>query len=91
MLYLITYDLVKPKQDYDNLYEAIKQSSSKWWHYLDSTWLIVTELSIDDCVKKIHATMDDNDKLLIVDITRTKYNGWLPKKAWEWISANAQE
>ena len=35
--------------------------------------------------------MDDNDKLLIVDITRTKYNGWLPKKAWEWIGANAQE
>ena len=88
MLYLVTYDLVKPKQDYEELYEAIKQCSSQWWHYLDSTWIIVADMEIGPCVDKIRSVMDDDDKLLIVNITEASYNGWLPSKAWEWIKAN---
>lgn len=88
MLYLITYDLVKPRQDYNDLYESIKQCSSKWWHYLDSTWLIVTKMPVVDCVDKIHSVMDDDDKLLVIDITKDSYQGWLPTKAWEWIREN---
>ena len=88
MLYLITYDLIKPRQDYNDLYDSIKQCSSKWWHYLDSTWLIVTDRPISECVEKIHAVMDCDDKLLVINISGAEYRGWLPKKAWEWIREN---
>lgn len=90
MLLLITYDLSKPHQDYTSLYETIKQCSSKWWHYLDSTWIIVTNLTIDECVNKIHSVMDNDDSLFIVNISGQSYKGWLPKKAWEWLKENHQ-
>lgn len=88
MLYLVTYDLSQPRQNYDELYEAIKQCSTKWWHYLDSTWLIVTNMEIPECVERIHPVMDTDDKLLVIDVTNANRNGWLPKKAWDWIREN---
>jgi len=33
-------------------------------------------------------SLANNDKLLIVDITKQKRQGWLPKKAWDWIREN---
>ena len=43
-VYCISYDLNKAGQKYNELYEELKSSSS-WWHYLDSTWLISTSES----------------------------------------------
>lgn len=36
MIYAINYDLKRPGQNYEKLYEAIK-SCGTWWHYLGST------------------------------------------------------
>lgn len=36
MIYLVTYDLNKPQQEYEELYEELKHIGA-WWHYLDST------------------------------------------------------
>lgn len=85
MLYLITYDLNTPGQDYQNLYDEIKNFGT-WWHYLDSTWLIDTSLSSSQMQKKLkqHMVIDKNDYLFIVKITKD-YQGWLPQKAWDWI------
>jgi hypothetical protein len=35
--------------------------------------------------EKIKATLDDNDRLFIVDITKQSRDGWLPKQAWDWL------
>ena len=43
-MYLVTYALKKPGQDYKDIHEAIK-SCGTWWHYLESTWLLKTSLS----------------------------------------------
>lgn len=83
MVYLITYDLNRPGQNYDGLYKAIKKLGA-WWHYLDSTWLVDTNLSSDQIYARIKPHVDDNDHFLIIKVTRD-YTGWLPKKAWEWI------
>ena len=65
---LIGYDLNKSGQNYDELIEQLK-SYSKWWHYLDSTWLIKT----DDDHKKVRtdlrALIDSNDELLVIDVS----------------------
>ena len=84
MLYFVTYDLTKSDHEYGELYEELKRSGN-WWHYLDSTWLVATPESIDELYQRIRAKIDDNDNLLIFDITNKTYQGWLPKKAWEWI------
>ncbi len=84
MLYLITYDLNRPGQEYEELYEELRNSST-WWHYLDSTWLIVTQESINELNDRIKNTIDENDRFLIFDITGMDYQGWLSEEAWQWI------
>ena len=85
MLVLISYDLKQPDRDYTSLYDAIKQLGKAWWHYLESVWIVDTTQDPEACYNLIKPTIDDNDSLFIVEITRMKNQGWLPSKAWEWI------
>lgn len=87
MILLITYDLKKPGKDYTSLYNVIK-TAPKWWHYLESTWIIQTSESVDTWNSRLTKVLDQNDHLLIVDITKRPRQGWLPKEAWDWIRAN---
>ncbi|SER00306.1 hypothetical protein SAMN05216232_3929 [Virgibacillus subterraneus] len=82
-VYLITYDLNKPGQDYDNLYETIK-SLGAWCHYLDSTWLVDTSYSSNQIGDKLESATDKGDSYLIIKVTND-YQGWLPQEAWDWI------
>lgn len=84
--YSITYDLRQPGRDYSNLFEAIKKSP-RWWHYLESTWIIVTEETANQVWERISSAIDKNDFLLIIEV-RDNVQGWLPKDAWDWIHQN---
>lgn len=64
---LIAYDLNAPGQNYEDLIEEIK-SFGAWWHCLDSTWLINTNLTPLQVATRLWAKMDRNDRLLV---TRT--------------------
>lgn len=90
MAYLITYDLNRPGQNYDDLYQAIKALGSVWWHYLDSTWLVNTKLSANQITQKLTKHIDKNDHLLVIKTTK-EYDGWLNKKAWEWINQQSYD
>ncbi|WP_069997771.1 hypothetical protein [Cellulosilyticum sp. I15G10I2] len=85
-VFLISYDLNKSGQDYNSLYEAIKACSysDTWWHYLDSTWIIKSNLSVSQVSDKLKSVMDDNDSLLVIEVINN-YAGWLPQKAWDYL------
>ena len=88
MVYLVTYDLNKTGQDYDSVYKAIKDASTGvWWHFLESTWIIKTHLTIQQVTDKVKSKMDDNDSLLVIEV-KNNYSGWLPKDAWEYLREN---
>lgn len=53
MVYLVTYDLKQPGQDYSGVHEAIK-SCGAWWHFLESTWLVDTHLTADQISTKVN-------------------------------------
>jgi hypothetical protein len=84
--YSITYDLKAPGRDYEKLYEAIK-ASGKWSHYLESTWLVVSNETSQQLWNRLAPTIDKNDFVLIIEVRRNSF-GWLPKDAWEWINTN---
>jgi hypothetical protein len=84
MIYAINYDLKKPGRDYAALYTAIK-SCGAWWHYLESMWLVDTNLGAEGVWKRIEAHFDRNDRALVIGVTKD-HQGWLPKDAWEWIN-----
>ena len=82
----ITYDLSAPGRDYSGLYEEIKRSSN-WWHYLESTWIIVTAEDPNGIWNRLNPHIDDDDNLLIIEV-RHNVQGWLPQEAWDWIHSN---
>lgn len=87
---LVTYDLNKPGQDYEKVHQAIKDLGS-WWHYLESTWLVVTTVTPGQAWDRIAPAFDKSDHCLILDVTGDDYSGWLPEKAWEWIRENLSQ
>lgn len=66
---LIGYDLNKTGKDYASLIKAIKALGSDWWHCLDSTWIIKTDLDTVAARDSLAKHIDGNDELLVVDIT----------------------
>ena len=87
MLYLITYDLKKPQQNFTELFKALK-STGKWWHHLDSTWLVQSSEVIEVFTNRVKGKIGQNDSLLVVEITNDSYKGWLTQKAWDWLRNN---
>jgi hypothetical protein len=65
---LIGYDLNKNDSDYFELIDAIKTMGA-WWHHLDSTWLVKTDLNAVAIRDALRPHLDANDELLVVDVT----------------------
>ena len=84
-LFLITYDLKAPGQNYSDLYDAIK-SIGDWQHPLESMWVVRTcdDKTASGIKDTIRAAMDKGDRLYVVDITGQDYSGWLAKSFWTW-------
>lgn len=87
MVVLVTYDLKTPGKNYDDLYYCLKNNiSTDFIHPLESVWLFNTEKSASAVSSVVKAEMDDNDSLLVTQVTKN-HAGWLPKSDWDWISA----
>ncbi len=87
MVYLITYDLKTPDGDYNSLYEEIKSigANENNCHPLESTWLIESDLSVEEIYTRIKSKLNEKDLIFVVNITQQKRQGWMPKIAWEWL------
>lgn len=85
MIYVISYDLKRPGQNYEALYEAIK-SCGLWGRFLGSTWLVDTSLNANGIWDRLAPHIDNNDYFLVIGVTRD-YQGWLSQEAWDWINS----
>ena len=82
---LISYDLNRPGQKYDELFEEIKSLGS-WWHCLDSTWLVNTNLTPLQVANRLWAKMDANDRLVVTRAYRsTTAHAGMPQDCADWI------
>lgn len=86
-LLLVTYDLKTPGRDYTPLFNAIKGSSTIWWHYLTNTWLVKTTWSTDTLGRHLLKFITTNDRLMVIEVSGIG-QGWLPNDAWDWIRKN---
>lgn len=85
-LFSITYDLKQPGRNYSELYDAIREIGESQ-HPLESTWFVKvndTE-TVDHVSQMLQNIIDNRDSLFVVDITGSRYQGWLPKSFWEWL------
>ena len=61
--YIISYDLVS-RRDYESLYAAIK-TVKKWARVVDSTWIVISEMSCTEVRNFIGVHMDTDDRLFV--------------------------
>ena len=87
---IISYDLKSKDADYSSLYEVIR-SASDWCHYLESFWIIITNDDVNFWTSKIQEKIKPGDRFIVIEINNGVSNGWLPKKAWEWIRDKSEQ
>jgi len=87
--YHISYDLNSPGQKYEDLKEEIK-SLGIWCKYLESTFLVKTNLSQQDIIDRLSKHLDGSDRLLVTKVTGP-IKGWLSETEWTWIKENMNE
>lgn len=86
MVYMITYDLNSPGQNYEDVIEAIKDCSynKTYCSYWKSSYMIKSYLTAQQISDKITPLLDGNDRLIVIEVTKN-YQGWLTKKQWDYI------
>jgi len=82
---IVTYDL-KVSRDYTPFFNAIQQQGA-WCHYLASTWLIDTNRTPQQVADAIQGFLSPGDFLLVMDMG-PRFQGLLPKEAWDWINSH---
>lgn len=83
--YMIGYDLNKSGQDYSSLIEAIKKIANGWWHHLDSTWLINTNLNASEIIDRLSKKIDQNDEILVIAVADDWATYGISKSGNEWL------
>lgn len=84
---LIGYDLKQPGQEYEKLHKKIEELGA-WWHYLDSTYIVVCAKTPQQVFDHIQPALDSSSSVLVLNVSNDAYAGWLPEDAWEWIRKN---
>lgn len=67
--HLIGYDIHPSRGDtYAGLFDAIKALGA-WWHHLDSTWLVVSNLNAEQVRDRLRAHLPAADQLLVLTVS----------------------
>ncbi|TWG90336.1 hypothetical protein L598_000700000930 [Mesorhizobium sp. J18] len=73
MSYLIGYDLNREGENYyarnKALRDHLKEKYPTYWAHLDSTFIVVTDLTAKQIRDDLLNYVDDNDELLVVALT----------------------
>ena len=83
--YLFVFDRDQTT-DFNVLHERIKTDShiSNWWHYLNSAYILISNSNAGQLTESISGYFP-NGTFLVIKITKSNYQGYLAKDAWEWI------
>jgi hypothetical protein len=87
---LITAELKQTDRNYEVFFTTLKNNSLYWWHYLEAIWIVQTPKTANEYANLLYPHMTDKDRLLVVKITKD-HQGWLPKDAWDWLTARTYE
>jgi len=83
-MFIVGYDK-KEGEDYGPLEDRLKEFGT-YWHHLDSTWLVRTDMSHTGLRDELYATMQPGNRLLVIDVTGQPA-AWagFPERARTWL------
>ncbi|PPF11412.1 SinR family protein [Rathayibacter sp. AY1E8] len=76
--YLVSYDLSAPGRNYDELIAHLK-------HTLESTWVVVTDMTSNEVRDAATKYVDANDKLLVLKLSGAGSWRGLRASTTEWL------
>jgi hypothetical protein len=86
--HVISYDLHRPGQNYDDLIEYLK-SLPNWWHCLESFWIVKSEQSASNLRDNIKRFVDPNDEVLVMKVTTHAWASFgLSDRCNDWLRDN---
>lgn len=83
--YMITYDLNSTGQNYNEVIQAIKDSSSYWCTCWKSSYLIKSNLTPNQITDRVKPHLDSNDRFIVIELN-PNYQGWLTDEQWKYIN-----
>lgn len=86
-IFIVTYDLVTPGQNYEKLVKKIKSYSS-WARLGGSAYLIGTDSTVEAVRDNLNALLDSNDKLFVGTCPVPSAWSGLPDDVSKWIQEN---
>ena len=86
MIYMISYDLNVPGNNREDVIKSI-ESFGSWCKCATTTYLIKTELQINDVEAVVTKYLDNTDAIIICQVSGN-IKGRLHQKEWDWIHNN---
>jgi len=84
MIYLISYDLHRPVQEYEALISDIKKLGP-CIKPLKSQWFAQTNLTAFQIYESLKKHLDSDDRIFINELTSNRY-GFLDTAVWDWFA-----
>lgn len=84
MIYIVSYDLLEPGQNYDNLIEKIKEAGS-WAKLGGSAYLVDSAKSAVELRDEYKKLLDSNDKLYVGRVDAPAAWSGMPQDVTQWI------
>jgi hypothetical protein len=84
---MVSYDLGVPETSdtYKRFIQAIKNLGTNWAKPLKSQFFITTDLSVPAVRDALLPLMDQNDRLLVIEVTRNWATRGVPSDVTEWL------
>ena len=86
--YMIGYDLNKTGKDYKGLIDKIKGTFSNWWHCLDSTWIVKSNMNATQIRDLLKPFIDGNDELLVAKLSGEAAWTGFDEACSDWLKKN---
>ncbi len=86
-VYSISYDLNKPGQQYQALYDAIISVSATYSRPLLSLWIVESSLTSEAIARRLAQHMDQDDKLLVMKASPDWVGYGLASKITDWMKS----
>lgn len=87
MVYIVTYDLCEPSQNYEKLLTLVKEEAN-WARLGGSSYLVVSNLTPVELRNKYKQALDVNDKLFVGAIHSPAAWTGLSEEVSNWIKQN---
>ena len=91
-IFLLAFDGLGHEGNYDRIKDFIRNGNvfDSWWNYIPFVFLVKTDMAprkLADSLKEV----SHNASFLVIEVDPAQSDGFLPRRAWEWIKRREKE